>query len=168
MIGAVIRPSRSRGAAGRQLAGMLAVGLAVAAGLAGCASTSHPSGTAPTSPATSATTTSAPPTSPPTTATTTTAPYQPTAARPSADDAASALLQAWGNGDRTAAGAVASPPAVAALFALPYPGQSVDARGCSGAFSPEVCSYRDGNDLIEVAATQVPAGWYVSSVTVES
>ena len=108
----------------------------------------------------SATPTTAPP--PPTTA------YRPASPQPSPDDASSRVITAWSKGDRAGAAAVAAPSAVAALFAIPYPGYSLQARGCSVDFSPADCDYRDGNSLLKVYSTQTPAGWYVSSVVLES
>jgi hypothetical protein len=148
---------------------LLATGAAACSGSHSGASSTHGAGTAngPGSAPAASTTTAPSTTAPPTTAA-----YQPTSPQPSPDDAASQLVQDWGNGDRAGAAAVAAPTAVTSLFAVPYPGSSLDFRGCSGTFSPAVCSYRDGSSfdspLIQLTTTQLPAGWYVSSAMVES
>jgi hypothetical protein len=149
------------------------LGLALVAGAAAC-SGSHSGGTpsANSSPSTNGRGSAPAATAPATTAPPTTAAYQPTSPQPSPDDAASQLVQDWGNGNRAGAAAIAAPPAVTGLFSVPYPGSSLDFRGCSGTFSPAVCSYRDGyssdSPLIQLTATQTAAGWYVSSVMVQS
>jgi hypothetical protein len=98
----------------------------------------------------------------------TTTAYTPSGPEPSPDDAAYRLISAWSVGNRAEAAAVAAPGAVAALFALPYPGDSLQARGCSEGFSPADCDYRDGDRLLKIYATQLPRGWYVSSIVLES
>lgn len=68
---------------------------------------------------------------------------------------------------------MAAPSAVAALFAVPYPGSdlAID-RGCSDAV-PIVCTFGapgGGNPnaaIYEITATQTPKGWYVTAATVE-
>ncbi len=93
---------------------------------------------------------------------------------PSAASSAAMLVSSWADGDRTAALAVATPSAVATIFAVPYPrGLAID-RGCSVAFSPIVCTYgppggASPNDAIfEIDVTQASGGWYVSAVKVEN
>ncbi len=115
-------------------------------------------------PATSAAPTT-PATAPPTTV------YSPATPQPSPDGAAAALISDWSTGNRTAAAAVASPPAVAGLFAHPYPGGYLQARGCTDpSANPGTCTYADRNSgsLFEIGVTHLPAGWYVSTVNVES
>jgi hypothetical protein len=108
----------------------------------------------------------------PTTVTATTAPpatlYVPGTPQSSPDGAATLLIEAWGQASRVKAAAVASSQAVAALFALPYPGNALQGRGCSETISPATCTYRDASSLIEMDVTRTPAGWYVSSVVAES
>ncbi|HLI23556.1 MAG TPA: hypothetical protein VKU91_01270 [Acidimicrobiales bacterium] len=118
--------------------------------------------------------TTAPPssTTPATTvpATTTTTAYKPATTQPTPDGAAYQLISAWGDGSRAQAARIASPSAVGSLFAIPYPGSYLQFRGCSSDFSPASCIYRNVNadSIIDVYATRVPGGWYVSSVVVES
>jgi hypothetical protein len=146
----------------------LAAGLAVL--LAACGS-SHPAASVTTPPATHpspAPTT--PRTVPPSTAPPTTR-WAPTAAQASPDAAAAQLVAAWATGNRAMAETVASPGAVAALFAVPYPGAGLAIpRGCSAGFPPIVCTYgppggADPTDpVFEISLAQDSAGWYVSSV----
>ena len=113
------------------------------------------------------TTTSAP-------ATTTTTAALPTALKPGAEDAATALVSIWAAGNRAAALAVATPAAVTALFATPYTsGLAID-RGCSTSFSPIVCTFgppggaSPTDPIYEIDVTQATGGWYVSSVRTEN
>jgi hypothetical protein len=97
--------------------------------------------------------------------------YAPTTPQASADAAAGALVNFWSENNRSAAAGVASPAAVAALFASPFPGQYIQERGCSApADGPTTCTYANRNtgSLYEIFATQGRSGWYISSVTVES
>lgn len=115
-----------------------------------------------------AVTTSAPPTTRPVPSTTV---YTPTRLQTTPDAAAAALISAWSTGNRAGAAAGAAPAAVASLFAQPYPGGFLQARGCTAASdNPGTCTYanRQSGGLYEIGVTQVAAGWYVSSVTVES
>src|SRR5438067_2406035 len=90
---------------------------------------------APTAPATTARTAPSS-TAPPTTR------WAPAGAQASPDAAAARLVDAWATHDRTLAASVASPAAVAALFAVPYPGAGLAiSRGCSAGFPPIVCTY---------------------------
>ena len=160
--------------------GLLAVATVIAAGCGSSTATTDPTRVTvatTAAPVTAATVTVTPSTAAPTTAvpttaattTTTTKPYVPATPQTAPDAASILLIEAWSAGSRTQAEAVAAPSAVASLFAAPYPGESLQARGCSAAFSPVTCVYRDGNSLIQVNVTQVPAGWwYVSSVVVEN
>ncbi len=158
--------------AGRRVsARALAAGLALGgAALAGCGQSAHPGSTATSSvstvPVTSATTAPAP-TSPPTTA------WKPSAPQATADAAAAALVAAWAGGDRAGASGVATPDSVTTLFAAAYPGPGLAiSRGCSSAFQPIVCTYgppggaSPSDAIYEIMVSQVPAGWYVSSVRV--
>ncbi|HET6964380.1 MAG TPA: hypothetical protein VFH58_06375 [Acidimicrobiales bacterium] len=97
--------------------------------------------------------------------------YTPTTPQPSPDSAAGALVNDWSTGNRAAASTVAAPPAVAALFAQPYPAGYIQARGCTDpSANPGTCTYanRESGGLYEIEVTHLPAGWYVSSVSVES
>jgi hypothetical protein len=120
----------------------------------------------PTHAAAPTTTTSAP-------ATTTTVAL-PTALKPGAEDAATALVSNWAAGNRAAALTVATPAGVTALFATPYTsGLAID-RGCSTSFSPIVCTFgppggaSPTDPIYEIDVTQAPGGWYVSSVRTEN
>ena len=94
----------------------------------------------------------------------------PAALQPNADAAATALVSSWSTGNRAAALSVATPAAVDALFAVPYPSGQAQDRGCSTAFLPIVCTFgppggANPNDPIyEIYVSQTPGGWYVSSV----
>jgi hypothetical protein len=147
--------------------------LALAATAAGCGSAPQQSGPT-TEPTTvtvrtvAPTTRAAPTTARPTTTTTT---FSPTAPQASPDGAAAQLVAAWGTGDRAAARTDASAPAVATLFAIPYPGGELQDRGCTDpSVSPGTCTYRNlaTDGLYEISVTQAPAGWYVSSVIYEA
>ena len=113
------------------------------------------------------TTTSAP-------VTTTTTAALPTALEPGAEDAATALVSNWAAGNRAAALTVATPASVTALFATPYTSGLVIDRGCSTSFSPIVCTFgppggaSPTDPIYEIDVTQVPGGWYVSSVRTEN
>jgi hypothetical protein len=98
----------------------------------------------------------------------------PGALQASADDAADALVSAWASGDRTTALSVATPQAVATLFAVPYPrGLAID-RGCSSGFVPVTCTFGAPGggpptaSIFQLSVSQTSGGWYVSSVTIES
>ena len=110
-----------------------------------------------------------------TTTTTSTVPpttvYQPTAPQASQDLAAAHIVAAWRAGDRVAAAADASPAAVAAVFAHPFPAGGVQARGCSSAVAgPSSCIYRilaNGN-LLSLSAVPVSGGWIISDAQFET
>lgn len=150
------------------LAGVLLAAVALSGAAAGCGSAS-PAVSKPPAPAERGTGSTHPGTSsPPTTApATSTTAYRPSTTRSSPDGAATYLIDAWAAGNRAEAAQIAAPGAVATLFAVAYPGSQLQGRGCSAQFSPADCDYRDGDALIKVYASQSPAGWYVSSVTVE-
>jgi hypothetical protein len=107
------------------------------------------------------------------TSTTTTMAALPTTLSPSADAAASALVSSWSTGNRAAALTVATPTAVATLFAAPYTSGLAIARGCSTEFSPIVCTYgppggaSPSDAIYQILVSQTAGGWYVSSVRVQ-
>lgn len=144
---------------------MIALATAAVA-VAGCSSSTG--GTTSTTPAPG---TLAPPdtVAPPTT--TTTGPLVPSAPAPSADAAAVALTSAWSSGDRGRASQVATPTAVATLFALPYPRDNLQFRSCSNG-SPSSCTYRNtasaAGEIYDLIVTQVAKGWYVMAVNHET
>jgi hypothetical protein len=106
---------------------------------------------------------------------TTTTTGVPGAPQPSANDAASALVSDWASGNRASALSVATPQAVATLFAVPYPsGLAVD-RGCSSGFVPVTCTFGAPGggpptaSIFQLSVSQTSGGaWYVSSVRIES
>lgn len=109
-----------------------------------------------------------------TNANTTTTVALPTALKPGAEAAAEALVSSWSSGNKTAALTVATPAAVAALFAAPYrSGLAID-RGCSTSFTPIVCTFgppggaSQNDPIYEVRVSQTAGGWYVSSVRIEN
>jgi hypothetical protein len=134
---------------------------------AACGSGGKSPGASPTTTA-ATTSTTAPTTTVP--ATTSTTAYKPATTEPTPDDAAYQLVTAWGDGNRAQAARIASPAAVGSLFAIPYPGAYLQFRGCSSGFSPASCIYRNvnANSIIDVYATRVAGGWYISSVTLEN
>jgi hypothetical protein len=120
--------------------------------------------------ASSATTTMASRTGPSTSATTV---ALPAALSSSADAAATALVSSWSAGNKATALTVATPAAVATLFAAPYTDGLAIARGCSTDFSPIVCTFgppggaSPSDAIYQVLVTQATGGWYVSSVRVQ-
>ena len=109
-------------------------------------------------------------TAPPPTAASTTA-YAPVTPEPSAPAAAARLVATWQAGDRVSAAEVASPAAVASLFAVPPKG--LQARGCSDGAPPVDCTYADragaGAGLYDFSVGAAAGGhWYVVAVTVET
>lgn len=138
----------------------------VAVAVAGCSSSTG--GTTSTTPAPG---TLAPPATAPAPTTTTTGPVVPSAPAPSADDAAVALTSAWSSGDRARASQVATPTAVATLFALPYPRDNLQFRSCSNG-SPSSCTYRNtasaAGEIYDLIVTRVAKGWYVMAVNHET
>lgn len=94
--------------------------------------------------------------------------------KPTAAGAAGALVSAWAAGNRRNALSVATPTAVATLFAVSYPsGLAID-RGCSTAFTPIVCSYgppggSSPNDpLFQIYVFPMGSGWHVKAVEIDS
>ncbi len=116
-------------------------------------------------PASSTTTTAAAPT--------TTTAVVPPAPQPSAEAAADALVGYWSSGNRTTALRVATPQAVATLFAVKYPSGLAINRGCTDAFPPIICTYGAPGGgpvnapIYQLLETQVAGGWYVSSVEIQ-
>lgn len=157
-------PSPSRTA--RILVPAAALG-SVAAVLAGCGS-SRPAAALP--PATSA---PAPPSTAGSTTTTTTDPNTPPPSpQPSTEQASAVFMDGWMAGDRARSASVATPAAVASLYATPYAGQPLNDRGCTDAFPPIICTwgpYAYGHGSIyQVQLTQQGSDWYVSGLTVLS
>jgi len=98
----------------------------------------------------------------------------PAALKPTPPEAAAAFIASWATGNQTEALSVATPSAVATLFAGRYtPGLAID-RGCSVAFTPIVCTYgppggaNPTDPIYEIDVVQAPGGWYVSSVRINS
>lgn len=163
----------------RPFAGAPAIVAAVAFGAvwaalaAGCGSSSH--ATAPTTaPPPTAVPHTVPPTAPPTTKKPTppTTVWVATALQPSPDAASGDLISDWAAADKAGALTVATPAAVAALFAAPYPGGAAAIpRGCSDNYGI-VCTYGppgggNPNDaLFQLTMVHAAAGWYVYSVAV--
>jgi hypothetical protein len=120
---------------------------------------------------TPATTTTVPATSPPAPAAPSTTVYVASAPQTSPDAAAGRLVAAWAAGDRAGAAGVATPGAVAALFAVPYPAGYIQARGCTDpSVNPGTCTYRNTrtDGIYEIGVAGGRGGWYVASVTVET
>jgi hypothetical protein len=96
----------------------------------------------------------------------------PEAPQPSAQDAASALVADWASGDMAKATTVATSVAVSTLFADPYPNGLAINRGCSTGSSPITCTFGPpgggptNDPIFQIMASQLPAGWYVSSVQI--
>ena len=116
-------------------------------------------------PASSTTTTAAVPT--------TTAAVVPAAPQPNPEAAANALVGYWASGNRATALRVATPQAVATLFAVHYPNGLAINRGCTTAFPPIICTFGAPGGgpvnapIYQLYETQAPGGWYVSSVQIQ-
>lgn len=143
--------------------------VAVAAGawaVAGCSSAKVSTTSTTPAPATLA-----PPDTAATTTTGATVPAVPPAPASSSEGAAVALTSAWGSGDRARAAQVATPAAVATLFALPYPRDNLQFRSCSNG-SPSTCTYRNTasstGEIYDLVVVQVTRGWYVTDVQHET
>ena len=104
-----------------------------------------------------------------TTTTTTTAPTTSTVPRtpaPSPGEAATTFVNAWRNGDRPAAEAVALPAAVDAAFAAGEPG-SVQNRGCNEPPQPPVlCVYKTDAGELQLRIRPEGDGWIVDQARV--
>lgn len=78
----------------------------------------------------------------------------------------------WFAGNRAGSATVATPAAVAALYATAYAGQPLNDRGCTDQFPPLVCTwgpYAGGSGSIyQVSVSPAGAKWFVSSVVIES
>ena len=82
----------------------------------------------------------------------------------SPDAAAVAVLNAWRAGDRAAAARVATPTAIATLFAQPPQGFS--SRGCQDPLAGRsACSFGIGGGLVDVNTVTLAGGWLVDGVT---
>ena len=106
--------------------------------------------------------------------TTTTTVVLPTTLQPGAEAAATALVSSWSTGNKAVALTVATPTAVADLFAAPYTsGLTID-RGCSTTFMPIVCTFgppggaSPTDPIYEIDVSKTAGGWYVSSVKIEN
>lgn len=157
---------------GRRVTVLVAVLTFSLAVLAGCGSKGHTASKQPTTSTTArSTTTSSSTTTTTVPASTTTTVAVPPAPQPSAEEAAQTLINGWEAGNQQLALRVATHAAVATLFAAPYGGQEMVARGCTDAFPPLYCSYGPpgggSGDLYELEVTSVHGRWYISSVTVE-
>lgn len=146
----------------------LIVALAAVVAAAGCSSGSV-STTTSTTPVPR---TLAPPdTAAPTTGPGTTAGVVPSSPASSAEDAAAALVSAWSSGNRARAAQIATAGAVATLFALPYPQDNLQSRGCSNG-TPATCTYRNTasstGEIYDLVVAQSPRGWYVTAVQHET
>jgi hypothetical protein len=138
----------------------LSGGLASALVLAACSNT-PPAGS-------NSGTTTAPTGRPHPTTTTTTLPNAPLS---SGEAAANALVADWAQGNRTSALGVATPSAVTALFAIPYPpsGDAIN-RGCTTGSAPVTCTFGPNGGanpnlpIYSLTVLQEPSGgWYVSA-----
>jgi hypothetical protein len=145
---------------------VLAAALLAIAACSSSGGSPHPPAAAPAPSATP----SAPASSPPATASLTTA--QPTVTtqalipQESPDLAAKALFDAWSKGDRVGALHVATPAAVAALFAHPVVPYSD--RGCQDPISARaLCAFGLGSGLAQIGTVTLAGGWVVETVTLE-
>ncbi len=83
------------------------------------------------------------------------------------------MVSAWATGNQAQALTVATPPAVATLWAAHYQsGMAID-RGCNVS-SPATCSFgppggaSPSDPLYSITVSQAPSGgWYVTSVAIE-
>lgn len=158
---------------------VVVVGAVLGATAAACSTTPSAAPTTSTPPTTAASaTTSTGVPAPTTTATTapvptTAAPVIPPAPQPSAEDAANALVGYWAQGNRPSALRVATPAAVATLFAVRYPSGLAVNRGCTSAFPPIICTYGAPGGgpvnapIYQLYESQAPGGWYVGSVQIQ-
>jgi hypothetical protein len=96
----------------------------------------------------------------------------PIAPQPSADAAAAALISSWATGNRAEALSVATPIALATLFAVPYTNGLALSRGCNTNV-PVVCTFgppggsAPTDPIYQLYETQIASGWYVSSVEID-
>ena len=145
----------------------LAIALLLGA-LAGAACSSARVATTSTTPAPA---TLAPPDTAGATTTAGTAPAVPSSPQSSSEGAAVALTSAWSSGDRARAAQVATPDAVATLFAIPYPRDNLQFRSCSNG-SPSTCTYRNtassAGEIYDLVVVQGAKGWYVMTIQHET
>ena len=79
----------------------------------------------------------------------------------------------WASGNRATALRVATPQAVATLFAVRYPSGLAINRGCTSAFPPIICTFGAPGGgpvnapIYQLLESQAPGGWYVSSVEIQ-
>jgi hypothetical protein len=98
----------------------------------------------------------------------------PTALKPDPQTAAQTLVSSWAAGNKVFAISVATPNAVDTLFAVPYHVGLAEARGCSTAFTPIVCSFgppggaSPKDQIYQIDVSQAAGGWYVSDVKVQN
>ena len=106
-------------------------------------------------PGTSTTTSTTTATVPGTTTTETGGPYFPFT---TPDAAVMAFVNTWRHGDRAGAAHVATPDAIASLFAVPPPTSAFDFRGCnSGLGGMSSCIYRVGaSSALSIQLRDVP------------
>jgi hypothetical protein len=103
---------------------------------------------------------------------TTTTVTLPVAPQPSAEAAAAALISSWATGNRAEALSVATPTALATLFAAPYTNGLALSRGCNTNV-PVVCTFgppggsAPTDPIYQLYETQIAGGWYVSSVQID-
>ena len=158
-------------AAGARLALILAAAVAGPAVLSSCGGSGSAPGAGAQAPSTSPV--------PASTTSTTTAPTTtvdpntpPPAPQPTSEQASAAFINGWMAGNRARSASVATPAAVATLYATAYAGQPLTDRGCTDAFPPIECTwgpYAGGaGSIYQVQVTQAANGWYVSGVTIDS
>jgi len=143
----------------------VAVGTCAFALLAACSSGSGPSPTAASQSSAAASTTS---TTASTATTTTTAPPATVPRSPAAspEEAASAFMSAWRQGNALLAATIAVQPAVDAVFGAGEPG-SVQARGCNSPPQPPVlCVYRTDPGEVQLRIRPEGDGWIVDQARV--
>jgi hypothetical protein len=105
---------------------------------------------------------------------TTTTVALPSAPKPGAEAAATALISSWATQNRAAALTVATQAAVTTLFAAQYGSGLAEDRGCSTSFVPIVCTFgppggaSPADPIYQLYVSQAPGGWYVSSVKLEN
>jgi hypothetical protein len=106
--------------------------------------------------------------------TTTTTIALPSALQAEAEAAATALVSSWSTGNKATALTVATPTAVAALFASKYTSGLATDRGCSTAFTPIVCTFgppggaSPTDPIYQIDVTKAAGGWYVSAVKIQN
>jgi WD40-like Beta Propeller Repeat len=91
--------------------------------------------------------------------------------QPTPQAAAEDLMQDWEQGNRSAGTTVATPSAVASLFATPFTGTAPDLEDCGSTVLPAFCLFTPlGPQSSETYSLQLlPEGsdWYVEAVSVE-